>query len=170
MKQNQLMPENAKRTNNVAASEARNASEANKNVEAQKNTEAARHELDERMITAVEAAADKKAIEPTMLDLRAVANFTDYFFITSGANARQVQAIADEIVERLKRGGEPARRVEGYNAAEWVLIDYGDFVVHIFEDRARRFYDLERLWREAARVELKPEVLSGERSSLTEQS
>ena len=110
------------------------------------------------MITALRAAADKKAIDPQVLDLRPVANFTDFFLITSGTNARQVQAIADEIVARLKRGGNAAQRVEGYAGAEWVLIDYGDFVAHIFEDKARHFYDLERLWREAARIELKPEI------------
>ncbi len=117
-------------------------------------------ELDESMLTALRAAADKKAIDPLVLDLRPIANFTDYFLITSGANARQVQAIADEIVARLKRGGNAAQRVEGYATAEWILVDYGDFVVHIFEDKARHFYDLERLWREAARVELKPEIFA----------
>lgn len=127
-------------------------------------------ELDARMITAIQAAADKKAIDPLMLDLRLIANFTDFFLITSGANVRQVQAIADEIVERLKRDGTAAQRVEGYAAGEWVLIDYGDFVVHIFEDKARRFYDLERLWREAARVELKPEYLNDERGSGRDES
>ncbi|MFN2494253.1 MAG: ribosome silencing factor, partial [Pyrinomonadaceae bacterium] len=71
-----------------------------------------------------------------------------------------VQAIADEIVERLKRRGTPAARIEGYNAAEWILLDYGDFVVHIFEQKARRFYDLERLWRDAGRVPLPAELAS----------
>lgn len=114
--------------------------------------------LDERLRTAIDAAADKKALDLVVLDLREVANFTDYFLIAGGANVRQVQAIADEVVERLKRQGTRASRVEGYNAAEWVLVDYGDFIVHVFEDKARRFYDLERLWREARRVELPPDV------------
>ena len=116
---------------------------------------------DARIVEALRAAGDKKAAAHVLLDLREVASFTDYFLIASGANARQVQAVADEVVERLKAGGSRALRVEGHRTAEWVLIDYGDFIVHVFEDKARRFYDLERLWREAARVEL-PAELAGE--------
>ena len=89
-----------------------------------------------------------------VLDLREIASFTDYFIIASGTNVRQVQAIADEVVEQLKKQGTRAARVEGYKTAEWVLVDYGDFIVHVFEDKARRFYDLERLWRDAVRVSL----------------
>ncbi|HET9478717.1 MAG TPA: ribosome silencing factor [Pyrinomonadaceae bacterium] len=121
-------------------------------------------ELDERVCTALHAAGEKKAIDPVVLDLREIASFTDYFVIVSGANERQVQAISDEVYETLKKAGEPAARVEGYNTAEWILLDYGDFVVHVFEQKARRFYDLERLWRESKRVALPPE-LSGESSS-----
>lgn len=109
-------------------------------------------ELDERILAAIEAASDKKALDIVALDLRSIASFTDYFIITSGTNTRQVQAIADAVVDRLKKHGTRAARVEGYNAAEWVLVDYGDFVVHVFEDKARHFYDLERLWRDASRV------------------
>lgn len=116
-------------------------------------------ELDDRLRRAVNAAAEKKAIEPTVLDLRAISSFTDFFLIVTGANRRQVQAISDEVAEQLKRHGTPAARVEGYQNAEWVLIDYGDFVVHVFEDKARRFYDLERLWREARRRDLSQEDL-----------
>lgn len=129
-----------------------------------KNKQAA--ELDERILTALRAASDKKALELVVLDLREIASFTDYFLITSGTNARQVQAIADEVVERLKREGERAARIEGYNTAEWVLVDYGDFVVHVFEDKARRFYDLERLWRDASRVSLPSELNDSSESSL----
>ena len=114
--------------------------------------------LDERIREALDAAGDKKALDLVVLDLREVASFTDYFLIASATNVRQVQAIADEVVERLKRQGEQAARVEGYNAAEWVLLDYGDFIVHVFEEKARRFYDLERLWRNGARVPLPPEL------------
>jgi len=110
--------------------------------------------LDARIESALHAAGDKKAHDLVVLDLRPVATFTDYFLIASGTNARQVQAIADEITERLKREGTRAERIEGYKTAEWVLVDYGDFIVHIFEDKARRFYDLERLWREGMRVPL----------------
>jgi ribosome-associated protein len=115
--------------------------------------------FDERICTALQAAAEKKALNPTVLDLRDIATFTDYFIITSGANVRQVQAIADEVVERLKRQGTRAARLEGYQRAEWVLLDYGDLVVHVFEESARRFYDLERLWRDAPRVDLSPELI-----------
>ena len=110
--------------------------------------------LDARIVSALAAASDKKALDLVVLDLRPVATFTDYFVITSGTNVRQVQAIADEITERLKREGTRAERIEGYRTAEWVLVDYGDFIVHIFEEKARRFYDLERLWREGVRVPL----------------
>jgi len=116
---------------------------------------------DARVVEALRAAGDKKAAGLVVLDLRGVASFTDYFLIASGANARQVQAVADEVVERLKRDGARALRVEGYRTAEWILLDYGDFIFHVFEDKARRFYDLERLWRDASRVELPPE-LAGE--------
>jgi len=117
-------------------------------------------EFDDRVRRAVNAAAEKKAIEPTVLDLRGISSFTDFFVLVTGANRRQVQAISDEVVEQLKRNGSPAARVEGYQNAEWVLIDYGDFVVHIFDDKARRFYDLERLWREARRRDLSPDDLT----------
>jgi ribosome-associated protein len=91
-----------------------------------------------------------------------VASFTDYFIITSGTNVRQVQAVADAVQEQLRKqlGVKPAR-VEGYNSAEWVLLDYGDFIFHVFEEKSRRFYDLERLWRDASRVPLPPDVAQG---------
>ena len=113
--------------------------------------------LDERIVLALHAAAEKKALDPTVLDLRRIASFTDFFVITSGANRRQVQAISDGVVEQLKKHGTRAARVEGYQTAEWILVDYGDFIVHVFDEKARRFYDLERLWREAARVEVPPD-------------
>jgi ribosome-associated protein len=118
-------------------------------------------QLDERMLMALGAAGEKKAINSVVLDLREIASFTDYFVITSGTNERQVQAISDEIVETLKKAGTAAARVEGYKTAEWVLLDYGDFVVHVFDEKARTFYDLERLWRESKRVAL-PRELGGE--------
>ncbi len=120
--------------------------------------EPATEPIDERMLMALQAASDKKALDPVMLDLREIATFTDYFLITSGANQRQVQAIADAVVDTLKKSGTPATRVEGYRTAEWILVDYGDFIVHVFEDKARKFYDLERLWRESKRVELPAEI------------
>lgn len=116
-------------------------------------------ELDERVRRALHAAAEKKALDPTVLDLRGISTFTDFFVIFTGANKRQVQAISDEVVDQLKRNGSPAARVEGYQNAEWILIDYGDFVVHVFDEKARRFYDLERLWREAGRLDVSSDQL-----------
>lgn len=130
-------------------------------TQAQPHAEQGADKLDERVVTALHAGSEKKAIEPVVLDLRDIASFTDYFVIFSGANERQVQAISDEVYETLKKAGEPAARVEGYKTAEWILLDYGDFVVHVFEQKARKFYDLERLWRESKRVEL-PADLTGE--------
>src|ERR1700682_3417924 len=118
------------------------------------NKESAASEPDERMTMALHAAAEKKAIDIVVLDLREIASFTDDFVITSGANERQVQAISDEVFETWKRAGTPAARVEGYKSAEWILLDFGDFVFHVFDEKARKFYDLERLWRESKRGEL----------------
>jgi ribosome-associated protein len=101
---------------------------------------------------AIEAAREKKAHDIVLLDLQEVATFTDHFLICSGTNNRQVQAIADEVERRLRVGGLRPAHVEGYNHAEWVLMDYVDFVVHIFGEKARAFYDLERLWRTATRT------------------
>lgn len=122
-------------------------------------------DFDERIWTALHAAAEKKAINLTVLDLRGVATFTDFFIISTGANKRQMQAISDEVVDQLKRRGSPAARVEGYQAAEWILIDYGDFIVHVFDEKARRFYDLEYLWREAKRLDIAPDILDAQISS-----
>jgi ribosome-associated protein len=132
--------------------------------------EPVKEELDERILIALAAAGEKKAINSVVLDLREIASFTDYFVIASGANERQVQAISDEIVETLKKAGTSAARVEGYKTAEWILLDYGDFVVHIFAEQARKFYDLERLWRESQRVELPPELAGEVNSSLRSES
>jgi ribosome-associated protein len=115
--------------------------------------------LDAEVQLAVRCAADKKATDIIVLDLRQIASFAEYFIIATGSNQRQVQAIADEIEEQLKKqvSTRPVR-IEGYNTAEWVLMDYGDFIVHIFNKEAREFYDLERLWRDAGKVSL-PENL-----------
>lgn len=125
--------------------------------------------LDERVLMALHAASEKKALDVVILDLRPVATFTDFFVITTGANERQVQAISDEVYETLKKAGSPAARVEGYKTAEWILLDYGDFIVHVFEQKARQFFDLERLWRESKRVEL-PQGITSESSSLRKDS
>ena len=111
-------------------------------------------DFDERIRLALHAAGEKKALNLTVLDLRGVVTFTDFFIIATGANKRQMQAITDEVVDQLKRQGTPAARVEGYQTAEWILVDYGDFIVHVFDEKARRFYDLEYLWREAKRLDM----------------
>ena len=117
-------------------------------------------ELDPEVRLAIECAADKKALDMRVLDLRDIASFTEFFIICSGTNQRQVQAIADEIEEQLKKQLQTRPvRIEGYNSAEWLLMDYGDFIVHIFNKEAREFYDLERLWRDARKVEVPAELL-----------
>lgn len=104
-------------------------------------------------LVAVHAAQEKKAANIKILDLREVTSFADYFVICSGSNSRQIQAISDEIGLRLKKSlGETPLSVEGYTNAEWILMDYGDFLVHVFSEQARQYYDLERLWRHAKEV------------------
>jgi len=116
-------------------------------------------DLDDAVKLAVHCASEKKAFDITAIDLREVASFTEFFIIASGSNSRQVQAVSDEITEQLKeRLNSRVIRVEGYQSGEWVLLDYGDFIVHIFEQKARQFYDLERLWRDAKRVEIPKEI------------
>ena len=102
---------------------------------------------------AVKAADAKQAKEIRVLDLRPVTTFADFFVICSGTNTRQIQAIADEIQQRLKKLGEHATNIEGYTNADWVLMDYGDYLIHIFSEKARSYYDLERLWRDAKQVQ-----------------
>jgi ribosome-associated protein len=109
----------------------------------------------EQVQIAVRAADEKKAEEISVLRLTALTEFTDYFVICTGNSTRQVQAIADAVTEQLKAVKLRPLHTEGYNSGEWVLIDYGTFVVHIFIESSRRFYDLERLWRDAERVELR---------------
>lgn len=116
-------------------------------------------ELDPEVQLAIRCASDKKAFDIVALDLRGITSFTEFFIIASGTNQRQVQAIADEINEKLKAelGSRPVR-IEGYNSAEWVLLDYGDFVVHVFNGESREFYDLARLWLDARKVEIPEDI------------
>ncbi len=116
-------------------------------------------ELDAEVKLAIQCASEKKAFDMIALDLRGIASFTEFFIIASGSNQRQVQAIADEINEQLKKQlSTRAVRIEGYSSGEWVLLDYGDFVVHIFNKESREFYDLARLWRDARRVEIPEDI------------
>lgn len=105
---------------------------------------------------AVHAAEDKKAEDLTVLDLRKASGFTDYFILVSGRNPRQVRAIADAVIDTLAAEGVKPAHVEGYDRSEWILLDYFDFIVHVFAPETRLFYGLERLWGNAERVELSP--------------
>ena len=108
----------------------------------------------EQVTVAARAAEEKKAQGVLVLRLSAITEFTDYFVICAGNSTRQTQAIADAVIEELKLIKARPLHTEGYNNAEWILIDYGAFVVHIFTEESRRFYDLERLWRDAEKVEV----------------
>ena len=105
-----------------------------------------------RVRDAVAAADDRKAVELKVLHLEKVTDFTDYFLICSGTSERQVQAIADAVLEKMREEKVRPLHVEGYNRAQWVLLDFGDFVTHIFQEEPRRFYALERLWGDAPDV------------------
>jgi ribosome-associated protein len=113
-----------------------------------------KNELKSQVTLALAACEDKKAEQITVLEMDQNSGaFTDYFLICSGTNPRQVQAISDEVELRLKRSGLYPNNIEGHRQGEWVLIDYVDFVVHIFSEAARKYYDLERLWKSAKKIE-----------------
>ncbi|HXY13255.1 MAG TPA: ribosome silencing factor [Terriglobales bacterium] len=113
-----------------------------------------KNDVKRQVAEAINACQEKKAEEITILELeKGSGAFTDYFVVCSGTNPRQIQAISDEVEERLKKSGMRPTHVEGYKQADWVLLDYVDFVVHIFSEKSRRFYDLERLWKSAKRLE-----------------
>ncbi len=117
------------------------------------NTKKAR-KLPAQVDLAANAADEKQAVNLVVLDLRASASFTDFFLIASGTNARQVRAIADAVMEALAGTGVKPAYVEGYDRSEWILLDYFDFIVHVFGPETRVFYDLERLWGNADRIEV----------------
>jgi len=103
---------------------------------------------------AIQAAQSKKALDLLVLDLRGIASFTDTFLICSGTSTPQIQAISNEIEAQLRKEGRVPTHIEGYQQAEWILMDFSDFVVHIFSPKTRSYYNLERLWREAPRTEI----------------
>ena len=115
-------------------------------AKAAKSAKARRPRFPKSIQTALDAASGRKAMEMLVLDLRKSDAFTDFFVIATGGNSRQVQAIADAVEEALKAQGVRPAYVEGYRSAEWILLDYFDFVVHVFSPTARAFYGLERLW------------------------
>jgi ribosome-associated protein len=113
-----------------------------------------KHDIKQQVLIALLAAKSKKAEDITVLELgKESSAFTDYFLICSGSNPRQVQAIAEEVDQSLSQEGLEPNHREGFDQAEWILLDYVDFVVHIFSNKARGFYDLERLWKSAKPVD-----------------
>jgi ribosome-associated protein len=104
---------------------------------------------------ALQALDSKKAIDIVAIDISEIASFAHHFLLCSGDSSRQIQAIADEVEMRLKENGVRPNHIEGYRNAEWVLMDYLDLVVHIFSKRAREYYDLERLWRDGRKLDVK---------------
>ena len=110
--------------------------------------------LPKQLKLAVSAASDKQATDVTVLDLRKAAGFTDFFLICSGGNSRQIRAIADGINQALAAEGVKPTHIEGYDRSEWILLDYFDFIVHVFGKETRVFYGLERLWGNAEPVEV----------------
>lgn len=116
-----------------------------------------KHRLTGEVGKAVRAALDKKAADVVVLDLRATPAFTDFFILCSGQSQRQVKAIADGIEEALRSAKVRPAHVEGYNRAEWVLMDYFTFIVHVFTPQTRSFYSLERLWGDAERIDVSEE-------------
>ena len=121
---------------------------------APKTTKKAHKGISAEMTAAISAALDKKAEQLLVLDLTKSSAFTDFFVICTGTNRRQVQAIADAVEESVARTGTKPALVEGYERGDWVLLDYFDFIVHVFMPASREFYNLERLWGDAEKVEV----------------
>ncbi len=114
----------------------------------------------ELVAIAARAASEKSFDEVVVLDVGALIAITDYFVVASGRNDRQVRAIVDEVSRRVREAGGTLRQSEGLDDARWVLLDYGDFVVHVFDAEARDYYALERLWADAPRVPLEDELVA----------
>lgn len=109
--------------------------------------------MNKALAVALKAIDDKKALDVVVLDISEVSSFTDYFVLCTGSSSRQVQAITDAIEEQTTAIGRKRTHLEGYAHAEWVLLDFMDFVIHVFSPAARAYYDLERLWRDGKRVD-----------------
>ena len=102
---------------------------------------------------AIEALADKKAEDIRIVDISEISVMADYFIIAGGGNPNQIQALSDNVEEKLGRAGCPVRQIEGYDTANWVLLDFGDVIVHIFDKENRLLYDLERIWRDGKQID-----------------
>lgn len=103
---------------------------------------------------AIDALEDKKGEDIHVIDISEVSVIADYFIIANGTNRSQVQALADNVEEKLGRAGCPVKQIEGYNNANWILLDFGDIIVHVFDTENRLFYDLERIWRDGKQIDL----------------
>ena len=102
---------------------------------------------------AIEALEDKKAEDIKVIDISEVSVIADYFIIAGGTNRSQIQTLADNVDEKLGRAGHPSKQVEGYDTANWILMDFGDVIVHVFDKENRLLYDLERIWRDGQQVD-----------------
>lgn len=112
--------------------------------------------MDKILNSIYNAIDDKKGVNTRILDISAITTISDYFIITSGNNYNQVRAIADNVEEELlKKHGMRPERVEGYNNGEWILLDYIDYVIHVFDREQRLFYDIERIWSDGKEIEVK---------------
>lgn len=105
-------------------------------------------------LLAVQALEDKKAEDVCVIDISEVSIVADYFIIAGGNNKSQIQALSDAVEEKLGKAGYPLRQIEGYQNANWVLLDFGDIIIHIFDRENRLFYDLERIWQDGKKVDL----------------
>lgn len=103
---------------------------------------------------ALKALEDKKAEDITVIDISGISILADYFIIASGSNRSQIQALTDHVEELLGKNGSPVKQIEGYDTANWVLMDFGDVIIHIFDRENRLFYDLERIWRDGKQIEI----------------
>ena len=110
--------------------------------------------INEKILAAGKAVFEKKGLDPLLFDLRGISDMADYFLICSGTSDRQVRAIADAIEEALLKIGIKMDHKEGYQESTWILLDYGDLVAHIFQEDKRQYYDLERLWGDAPKIDL----------------
>ena len=102
---------------------------------------------------AIQALEDKKAEDIRVIDISEVSVLADYFIIAGGSNSNQIQALSDNVEEKLGRAGCPVRQIEGYDTANWILLDFGDVIVHIFDKENRLLYDLERIWRDGKQID-----------------
>lgn len=140
-------------------------SKAERKAAEKKPRKPAKKRLSAEVARAVRAALDKKALDVVVLDLRGTPAFTDFFVLCSGLNQRQVKAIADAVEETLRAARIRPAHVEGYDRAEWVLMDFFSFIVHVFTPQTRAFYALERLWGDAERIEVSDSPQPGEAAS-----